>query len=90
MLQTLIQTIANLGFDAQAVEATFNEIITTIQTGDMTSLEGLGNILSGLLSIFTGINAGDISVVISSLVSSVVELLSNDATSSFLTTITGA
>ena len=37
MLQTLIQTIANLGFDAQAVEATFNEIIATIQTGDMTS-----------------------------------------------------
>ncbi|MBQ2760023.1 MAG: hypothetical protein IKJ88_08205 [Clostridia bacterium] len=90
MLQTLIQTIANLGFDAQAVEATFNEIIATIQTGDMTSLEGVGNVLSGLLSIFTGINAGDISVVISSLVSSVVELLSNDATSSFLTTITGA
>ncbi len=90
MLQTLIQTIANLGFDAQAVEATFNEIIATIQTGDMTSLEGVGNVLSGLLSIFTGINASDISVVISSLVSSVVELLSNDATSSFLTTITGA
>ena len=90
MLQTLIQTIANLGFDAQAVEATFNEIIATIQTGDMSSLEGIGNVLSGILSIFTGINAGDISVVISSLVSSVVELLSNDATSSVLTTITGA
>ncbi len=90
MLQTLIQTIANLGFDAQAVEATFNEIIATIQTGDMSTLEGVGNVLSGILSIFTGINAGDISVVISSLVSSVVELLSNDATSSLLTTITGA
>ena len=90
MLQTLIQTIANLGFDSQAVEATFNEIIATIQTGDMSSLEGIGNVLSGILSIFTGINAGDISVVISSLVSSVVELLSNDATSSVLTTITGA
>lgn len=90
MLQTLIQTIANLGFDAQAVEATFNQIITTIQTGDMSTLEGLGNILSGILSIFTGISAGDISAVISSLVSSIVELLSNDATSSFLTTITGA
>lgn len=90
MLQTLIQTIANLGFDAQAVEATFNEIIATIQTGDMTSFEGIGNVLSGILSIFTGINAGDISVVVSSLVSSVVELLSNDATSSVLSTITGA
>ena len=90
MLQTLIQTIANLGFDAQAVEATFNEIIATIQAGDMSSLEGIGNVLSGILSIFTGINAADISVVISSLVSSVVELLSNDATSSVLSTITGA
>ena len=90
MLQTLIQTIANLGFDAQTVEATFNEIIATIQTGDMSSLEGVGNVLSGILSIFTGINAGDISVVILSLVSSVVELLSNDATSSVLSTITGA
>ena len=90
MLQTLIQTIANLGFDAQAVEATFNEIIATVQAGDMSSLAGIGNVLSGILSIFTGINAGDISVVISSLVSSVVELLSNDATSSVLTTITGA
>ena len=90
MLQTLIQTIANLGFDAHAVEATFNEIIATIQTGDMSSLEGIGNVLSGILSIFTGINATDISVVISSLVSSVVELLSNEATSSVLSTITGA
>lgn len=90
MLSALIQTIANLGFDSQAVTDTFNQIIATIQNGDTTSLEGLTGILSGILSVFTGVGAADISAVISSLVSSVVEVLSSDTTSSLLSTMTGA
>lgn len=90
MLSALLQTIANLGFDASAVSNAFNAIIATVQNGDVSSLEGLSGIFTGILSVITGLSAADISTVISSLVSSVIEVLSNDAASSVLSTITGA
>lgn len=90
MLSALLQTIANLGFDASAISNAFNAIIATVQTGDASSLEGLTGIFTGILSVITGLSAADISTVITSLVSSVIEVLSNDAASSVLSTITGA
>lgn len=90
MLSALLQTIANLGFDASAITNAFNSIIATVQGGDTSSLEGLTGIFTGILSVITGLSAADITTVISSLVSSVIELLSNDAASSVLSTITGA
>lgn len=90
MLSALLQTIANLGFDASAISSAFNAIVATVQGGDMTSLDGLTGIFTGILSVITGLSAADITTVITSLVSSVIELLSNDAASSVLSTITGA
>lgn len=90
MLNTLIQTIANLGFDAEAITEAFNRVMETIQMGDISSLAGIADIFTGILSAFTGISAADMSAILTSLVSSVVAILSDDATSSVLSTITGA
>ena len=90
MLNTLIQTIANLGFDADAITAAFARAIEAIKMGDMTSLAGFSDMFTGVLSAFTGASSADISAIISSLVSSVVAILSDDATSSVVSTITGA
>lgn len=90
MLSTLIQTIANLGFDSSVINEAFNQVIATIQNGDTSTLAGLGGIFTNIISIFTGVSAADIATVISSLVSSVIEVLTNDSTASVLSTITGA
>lgn len=90
MLSALLQTIANLGFDASAVSNAFNAIMATVQAGDTSSLEGLGGIFTGILSIITGLSSADISTVINALVSSIIELLSSDSATSVLSTITGA
>ena len=90
MLNTLIQTIANLGFDASAITEAFNRVIQTIQNGDTSNMAGIMDIFTGILSGFTGLEAADISAVVSSLVSSIVALLSDDTTNSVLSAITGA
>ena len=90
MLQALIQTLANLGFDSEAINNAFNAVIATVRSGDTKSLEGLGNIATGILSIFTGVSATDISSVIASLVTGVLDVLSSSGTSTVLSTITGA
>ncbi len=90
MLSALLQTIANLGFDASAISNAFNAIISTVQAGDTSSLSGIAGIFTGILSVVTGLSAADITTVISSLISSVVEMLSNDSAASVLSTITGA
>ncbi len=90
MLNTLIQTIANLGFDANAITAAFVKAIEAIQMGDMSSLAGITDMFAGILAAFTGVSSADITAIISSLVSSVIAILSDDATSSVLSTITGA
>lgn len=90
MLNTLIQTIANLGFDASAITEAFNKVIETIQNGDTSSLAGIMDVFTGIVAALTGTSAADIAAIITSLVSSVMEILSNDATSSVLSTITGA
>lgn len=90
MLNTLIQTIANLGFDAEAITEAFNRVIETIQMGDTSSLAGIADIFTGILSAFTGVSTADVSAILTSLVSSVVAILSDDATSSVISTITGA
>lgn len=90
MLNTLIQTIANLGFDASAITEAFNKVIATIQNGDTSSLAGIMDVFTGIVAALTGTSAADIAAIITSLVSSVMEILSDDATSSVLSTITGA
>ena len=90
MLNTLIQTIANLGFDANAITVAFNNVIETIRNGDMSSMKGISDIFTGIIAALTGATAADISAILSSLINSVVAILSDDATSSVLSTITGA
>lgn len=90
MLNTLIQTIANLGFDENAITSAFNRVIEAIQQGDTSSLSGIMDIFTGVVSGFTGLDAADISAVISSLISGVVAILSDESTNSILSTITGA
>lgn len=90
MLNALLQTIANLGIDATKINATFNAIISTIAGGDLSSVNGLGDIMTGIISVFTGLPTSDITTIISSLIQSVVEVIANDTTASLLSTITGA
>ena len=90
MLSALIQTIANLGFDATVVNDAFNQVIATIEAGDTSSIAGLGEIFTNIISIFSGVSAADVSTVISSMIASVVDILSSDSTSSVLSAITGA
>ncbi len=90
MLNALIQTIANLGFDSTAITEAFNKVIETIQNGDMSSLAGLMDVVTGVVAALTGASSADISAIISSLVSSVVAILSDDTTNSVLSAITGA
>ncbi len=90
MLKTLIQTIANFGFDANAITTAFNNAIAVIENGDTGSIGGIMDMFTGVLAAFTGASTGDISAVVNSLITSVVALLSDDSTSSMLSTITGA
>ena len=90
MLNALIQTVANLGFDSAAISEAFNKVIAAIQSGDTSSLAGIMDIVTGVVAALTGATAADISAVITSLVSSVMAILSDDTTNSVLSTITGA
>ena len=90
MLQALLQTLANLGFDSQAINDAFNNVINTVKSGDGTSVSGLLGMFKGMLSAFTGIDAGEANVITNTLVASVMELLTNAGASAVFTTITGA
>ncbi len=90
MLQALLQTIANLGFDAQAVNNSFNNVMNAINTGDTSSLGGIMGIFQGMISAVTGVNANDVSLIAASVLNSVMEMLSNAGNSGVLSTITGA
>ena len=90
MLQALLQTLANLGFDSQAINESFNNIMTTIRSGDPGSLDGIAGMFRGLLSAFTGVDQAQLSLIANSVLTSVLELLSNAGTSGVLSTITGA
>jgi len=90
MLNTLIQTIANLGFDSEAISAAFNNVIETLRNGDLSSLQGIADIFTGIIAALTGVTIGDINAILSSLITSIISILSDDATSSVLSTITGA
>ncbi|MBE6791243.1 MAG: hypothetical protein IKB08_06185 [Clostridia bacterium] len=90
MLNTLIQTIANLGFDSSAITEAFNRVLETIKMGDTSSIAGIMDIFTGVVAAVTGASASDISAIITSLIESVVTILSDDATNSILSVITGA
>ena len=89
MLNALLQTIANLGIDGLKINETFNAIIATIANGDMSSLAGLNNIMTGVISVVSGVSSTDVTTILHSLVNSVVDVLSNDTTSALLGAITG-
>lgn len=90
MLNTLIQTIANLGFDSTAITEAFNRVIETIKMGDTSSIAGIMDVFTGVVAAVTGASAADISAIVTSLIESVVTILSDDATNSILSVITGA
>lgn len=90
MLNTLIQTIANLGFDSAAISDAFNRVIETIRMGDTSSVSGIMDVFTGIVSAITGASAADISAIVTSLIESVVTILSDDSTNSILSVITGA
>ncbi len=90
MLQALLQTIANLGFDSEAINNSFNGIMSAVNGGDTGSLGGLINIFKGIVSAVTGADTGEVSLIASSIITSVLDMLSNAGTSGVLTTITGA
>ena len=90
MLQALLQTIANLGFDAETVNSAFNNILTTIRSGDTSSLSGVMGIFRGLVSVLTGADAADVSLIANSLVTGVMEVLSSASATTVFSTITGA
>ncbi len=48
MLQALLQTLANLGFDAQAVSQAFNNVMSSIKSGNATSVNGLLGMFKGV------------------------------------------
>ncbi len=90
MLQALLQTLANLGFDAQAVSQAFNNVMSSVKSGDATSVNGLLGMFKGVLSAFTGMDASEVNVITNTLAASVMEMLSNAGASTVLSTITGA
>ena len=90
MLQALLQTLANLGFDSQAINESFNNIMNTIRSGDPGSLSGIAGMFKGLVSAFTGVDPAQLSLIANSVLTSVLELLSNAGTSGVLSTIAGA
>lgn len=90
MLNTLIQTIANLGFDSESISEAFNKVIETIRMGDTSSVAGLMDVFAGVVSALTGASTADITAIITSLIESVIAILSDDSTNSILSVITGA
>lgn len=90
MLQALLQTLSNLGFDSGSVNNSFNEVLNTIRSGDMSSLDGIFGVFNGVISAVTGLDAADVSMIIASLITGIVEVLSNVGGSGLLSTITGA
>ncbi len=90
MLQALLQTIANLGLDSETVNQTFNNILSTIRSGDTSSVDGVMGVFRGLLSVVTGVDATDVSMIVASVVTSMLQVLSNAGASNVLSTITGA
>ncbi len=90
MLQALLQTIANLGLDSQTVNNTFNNILNTIRGGDTSSVDGVMGIFRGLITAMTGVDATDASNIVASVVTGMLQVLSNAGASNVLSTITGA
>lgn len=78
MLNALIQTAANLGLDSTAISDALSRVFTTIQNGDLTSLQGIVDTFSGVVSAITGIDAGSISAVIPAILESIIELIANE------------
>ena len=78
MLNALIQTAANLGLDSSAISDALSKVLTTIQNGDLSSLQGIVDTFSGVVSAITGIDAGSISAIIPAILESVLELIANE------------
>ncbi|MBQ6419458.1 MAG: hypothetical protein IJK02_00130 [Clostridia bacterium] len=90
MLDALLQTIANLGFDAQSINQAFNGILAALRSGDLNILDGLSGFFRGFFSMFGGADGQSVSLIIVSLVNSIAEVLANANASSVFSTIIGA
>lgn len=90
MLQALLQTLANLGFSISNLNESFNIAIETIKNGDRSSLDGLTGIFTGFVSSFTGLSDTDVAAILSSLLTSIFEMLTNGDSVSLISSITGA
>lgn len=90
MLDALLQTIANLGFDAESINQAFSGILSTLRSGDLHVLDGISGLFKGVLSMLGGLQGQDLSLLIASLVNSVAQILANVNASSVFSTIIGA
>ena len=77
MLNALIQTVANLGFDSSAITKALINVFETIQSGDLSSLQGVADLFTGLISAVTGISAGDIGALLPALLDAITAMLSD-------------
>ena len=77
MLNALIQTVANLGFDSDAITMALIKVFEAIQGGDLSSAQGIVELFSGLISAVTGISAADISAIIPVVFESILAMLSD-------------
>ena len=78
MLNALIQTAANLGFDSTGISNALSNVLAAIQNGDLSSLQGVLDLFSGVVSAITGIGAEEISVIIPALLEGIIELISTE------------
>ena len=78
MLNALIQTAANLGFDSTGISNALSNVLAAIQNGDLSSLQGVLDLFSGVVSAITGIGAEEISVIIPALLEGIIELIATE------------
>lgn len=90
MLQALLQTLANLGFSVSNLNESFNVALDTIRNGDKSTLDGVAGIFTGVVSSFTGLSDTDVAAILSSLLTSIFDMLTNGDSASLISSITGA
>lgn len=89
MLSALLQTIANLGLDGGAINSAFSAVFDAVKAGDLSAVEGVGGLVSGLFSLFTGVSAGEAGSVAGAILMGVVDMLRSVSASSIFSAITG-
>ncbi len=89
MLDSLLQTISNLGIDTETINRAFSEIFHAVADGRSEVLSGLKSLFGGIASFFPQ-TSGGFSALAGALLGSILDLLGNAGASSVFHTITGA